>query len=166
MTGSERMIERRLVLVAAVLGLIAVALGAFGAHALEQRLDAEALGWWQTGVQYQMWHALAVLALGLSGLAWARLPAWLLAAGALLFSATLYAMALGAPRGLGAVTPIGGLIMVAGWALLCFRAARMGRGRTSLPPVVEDPGSVSSGLTLRVDHDGREQRQKKGKSAR
>lgn len=114
----------RLVATGAVLGGFAVMFGAFGAHLLKSRIDAEQLGWWQTGVQYQMWHALAVLALGLSGLVWVRLPAWMLAAGSLLFSATLYAMALGGPHWLGAVTPLGGLAMIAGWALLAWRAAR------------------------------------------
>jgi uncharacterized membrane protein YgdD (TMEM256/DUF423 family) len=72
-----------------------------------------------------MWHALAVVGLGLSGLRWVRLPAWLLAAGSLVFSVTLYAMALGAPRWLGAFTPLGGLAMIAGWVVLAVRAARL-----------------------------------------
>lgn len=108
----------------AVLAGLAVTFGAFGAHLLKSRIDPEALGWWQTGVQYEMWHALAVVVLGLSGLNSARLPAWIMAAGAVLFSATLYAMALGAPHWLGAITPIGGLAMIGGWALLAWRAAR------------------------------------------
>jgi len=108
----------------ALLAGLAVALGAFGAHALKARLGAEALGWWQTAVQYQLAHGVALVALG--GLAWsrARLPALLLGAGAALFAATLYAMALGAPRWLGAVTPLGGAAMIAGWALLAWRAIR------------------------------------------
>jgi len=107
-----------------VLAGLGVILGAFGAHALRSRLGAEALGWWRTGVEYQMWHALTVLALGLAERAWTRLPAMLMAAGAVIFSGTLYAMALGEPRWLGAVTPLGGLAMIAGWALLAWRAAR------------------------------------------
>lgn len=114
--------ERTLVAVGAGLAGLAVILGAFGAHALKSRLGLEALGWWQTAVQYQMWHALGVAGLGLAGGRWVRLPAVLLAGGAVLFSATLYAMALGAPRWLGAVTPLGGLAMIAGWALLAWRA--------------------------------------------
>ena len=116
--------ERRLVVVGAVLGGLAVVLGAFGAHAVKARIDAEALGWWQTAVQYQMWHALAILGLGLSAKEWARLPGWLFTAGTVVFASTLYAMALGAPRWLGAVTPIGGLLMIAGWGVLALRAAR------------------------------------------
>lgn len=116
--------DRRLAMIGAILGGLAVVLGAFGAHAVKARIDAEALGWWQTAVQYQMWHALAILGLGLSGKDWARLPAWLFTAGSLVFAGTLYAMALDAPRWLGAVTPIGGLLMIAGWAILALRAAR------------------------------------------
>jgi uncharacterized membrane protein YgdD (TMEM256/DUF423 family) len=108
----------------AVLGGVAVALGAFGAHALTGRISAEALGWWHTAVEYQMWHALAVVALALSGRSFARLPAWLFVVGAAVFSTTLYAMVLGAPHWLGAVTPLGGIAMIAGWALLASRALR------------------------------------------
>ena len=116
--------DTRLVLAGAVLAGLGVALGAFGAHGLESRIGAEQLGWWRTAVEYQMWHAIGVLVLGFAGLRWARLPGWMLAGGAILFSATLYAMALGAPRWLGAVTPLGGLAMIAGWALLAWRALR------------------------------------------
>lgn len=118
------MIERRLVVAGAVLGGLAVGLGAFGAHAVKPRIDSEALGWWQTAVQYQMWHALAVLALGLSGQSWVRLPGWLFTGGALIFAGTLYVMALGGPRWLGAVTPAGGLLMIAGWISLAVLARR------------------------------------------
>ncbi|MET1109941.1 MAG: DUF423 domain-containing protein [Allosphingosinicella sp.] len=104
-----------------------VALGAFGAHALKPMLAPEALGWWQTAVEYQMWHAIALVALGLGRLDRPAAPAALLGGGALLFSTTLYAMALGAPRWLGAATPVGGALMIAGWALL---ALRMSSSRT------------------------------------
>jgi len=115
--------SRTLAAGAALAGL-GVALGAFGAHALRMQLSAEALGWWQTGVQYQMWHALALFALGLAGRAGTRLPAWLLGAGAAIFSGSLYLMALTGARWLGAVTPVGGLLMIAGWLLLAWRALR------------------------------------------
>jgi uncharacterized membrane protein YgdD (TMEM256/DUF423 family) len=105
----------------AAMAAVAVALGAFGAHALKHRLDEAELGWWRTAVDYQMWHALALLALGLAGGRRLGGPAALLGAGAALFSATLYAMALGAPRWLGAVTPAGGALMIAGWAWLVLR---------------------------------------------
>jgi len=113
-----------LVSVGATLAGLAVLLGACGAHALKSRIGTDALGWWQTAVQYQMWHALAVLGLGFSGVRWASLPGWLLAAGATLFSLSLYALALGAPRWIGTMTPIGGLAMISGWALLGWRAVR------------------------------------------
>jgi uncharacterized membrane protein YgdD (TMEM256/DUF423 family) len=118
-------IEPGLAAAGAILGGLAVLLGAFGAHALQSRIDVEALGWWHTAVEYQMWHALAVLALGLSGLRRLRLPAWLFVAGSIIFSSTLYAMALGAPRWLGAITPLGGLAMIAGWLVLAARTARL-----------------------------------------
>ena len=116
--------DGRLVAVGATLAGLAVTLGAFGAHALKGRIGAEALGWWHTAVEYQMWHALAVLALGLSGTPRWRLPSWLFAGGTLLFSGTLYALALGAPKWLGAVTPLGGLAMIVGWVLLAWRVRR------------------------------------------
>ncbi len=119
--------DRTLVALGAGLAGLAVALGAFGAHALKARVGAEALGWWDTAVHYQMWHALAVFALGLSGASRVRLPALLLAGGAALFAATLYAMTLGAPLWLGAITPIGGLAMITGWILLAWRMLRVAR---------------------------------------
>ena len=116
--------SRRLLAVGALLAGLAVLLGAFGAHALKATLGAEALGWWNTAVQYQMWHALAVVGLGLSGIVRFRLPAWALAGGAVVFSGTLYAMALGAPSWLGAVTPVGGAAMIVGWGLLAWRSGK------------------------------------------
>jgi uncharacterized membrane protein YgdD (TMEM256/DUF423 family) len=101
---------------------LAVALGALGAHALKAHLSPDALGWWQTAVQYQMVHGLALLAVSLAGLG--RLPAALLGGGAIVFSGTLCAMALGAPHWLGAVTPLGGLAMIAGRALSAWRVIR------------------------------------------
>jgi uncharacterized membrane protein YgdD (TMEM256/DUF423 family) len=96
-----------------------VALGAFGAHGLKSRLSSEMLAVWDTAVQYHFWHALGVLAIALAA---AQLPGvgvrtagWLLAAGTALFSGTLYALALGAPRALGAITPFGGALLIAGW---------------------------------------------------
>ena len=118
--------QGRLVAAGACLAAVAVALGAFGAHALKDRLDAEALGWWQTAVTYLLPHAVAVLALGLASRPRLALPAWLLGGGAALFAATLFAMALGAPRWLGAITPLGGTMMIAGWLLLAWRALRDG----------------------------------------
>src|SRR4051812_22904532 len=113
----------------AALMAIAVAFGAFGAHALKARLAPEALALWHTGVEYHVWHALGLLATGLLML---RMPnasalrhvVWMFASGILLFSGSLYGLALGAPRALGMVTPLGGVAFIAGWALLSFAAAR------------------------------------------
>ena len=121
---NSELTDRGLVAVGATLAGLAVALGAFGAHALKGRVGADALGWWQTAVEYQMWHALAVVGLGLAGAPRWRLPAWLMAGGVLVFSSTLFALALGAPKWLGAVTPLGGVAMIFGWALLAWRVTR------------------------------------------
>lgn len=107
----------------AMLAALGVTLGAFGAHGLQAVLDPRALGWWQTAVQYQMWHAVALVALGsLRGLR-VGVPAVGIALGTLLFSGSLYVMALTDARWLGMVTPIGGLLMIVGWAMLAWRAA-------------------------------------------
>jgi uncharacterized membrane protein YgdD (TMEM256/DUF423 family) len=115
-------------LVAASLAMaLAVALGAFGAHALKARLAPDMLAIWQTGVTYHAWHALALLALGLLMLhapynAPLRIAAWLFVAGIVLFAGSLYALALGAPRAVGAVTPLGGVAFIAGWIALAAGA--------------------------------------------
>ena len=98
----------------------AVALGAFGAHALKPRLAPDMLAIWQTGVTYHAWHALALLALGLAmlhapGSSAFRVGAWLFVAGIVLFAGSLYLLALGAPRIVGAITPFGGVAFIAGW---------------------------------------------------
>jgi uncharacterized membrane protein YgdD (TMEM256/DUF423 family) len=107
--------------VAAVLGILGVALGAFGAHALKDRLTPEGLDWWKTAVLYHLIHAVAALATG-RGDGRASASTWCFAAGVLLFSGSLYAMALTDVRWLGAVTPVGGLAFVVGWLLLFRRA--------------------------------------------
>jgi uncharacterized membrane protein YgdD (TMEM256/DUF423 family) len=106
---------------------LAVAAGAFGAHALRARLDPRALELWATAAQYLMYGSLALLAVGLatrSGLVGAGRAGWALLAGTLLFSGTVGALALGGPRWLGAVTPLGGTLMIAGFALLAWSAIR------------------------------------------
>lgn len=103
---------------AALSGALAVAAGAFGAHgALGQAAE-----WLRIGAQYQLVHAVAALAVAPKREG--RIPAILFLGGGLLFAGTLYAMALGAPRWLGAVTPIGGLALIAGWIVLALRAFR------------------------------------------
>ena len=107
---------------AGLLGALAVALGAFGAHGLKDRLALlpEAAGWWQTATFYLLTHALAVGAITSISL-W---PARLWTAGAVIFASTLYALALGAPRWLGAITPLGGALLIAGWIALAWSALR------------------------------------------
>lgn len=106
---------------AALLGFLTVALGAFGAHALDGRLSEQGLEWWHTATLYALPHAAAAFAVGLSGReGLLKTGGWLLVAGAAIFAGTLYAMALGAPRWLGAITPIGGVSILAGWAVCAF----------------------------------------------
>lgn len=103
----------------ALAGASGVLLGAFGAHALRGHLDASAMGWWQTAVQYQLWHALALALAVHAGRGRARRWAVLaFAIGIVLFSGSLYALALGAPRWVGVITPFGGLALVIGWLAL------------------------------------------------
>lgn len=104
----------------AVLTAIGIALGAFGAHGLRAVLDERALGWWATGVQYHMWNAIGLVALG----AISRPTNWaaaLIAAGLLVFSGSLYLMALTGARWPGMITPLGGLLMIAGWLWVAWR---------------------------------------------
>jgi uncharacterized membrane protein YgdD (TMEM256/DUF423 family) len=113
---------RPFLLLGAAYGLLGVVLGAYGAHALSKQISAEMLAVYHTGVEYQFYHAFALLAVGLLG----RLkPAPLLtvaggcfAAGVLLFSGSLYWYALSGPHWLVYVTPLGGLLFMAGWAAL------------------------------------------------
>ncbi len=110
-------------LAGAILGAAGVGLGAFGAHGLKESLSTNALGWWLTGVQYQLWHAITLLVLAL--IPGARVAAVLITVGTVLFSGSLYFMALTGARWLGAVTPLGGLFMIAGWLLLTRVALRL-----------------------------------------
>jgi uncharacterized membrane protein YgdD (TMEM256/DUF423 family) len=99
-------------------------LGAFGAHALRASLGGEALSVWQTAVQYHFVHALALLATPRLAGTWARAAGWLFIAGVLVFSGTLYALALGAPREVGMLTPIGGVALILGWIALAVAALK------------------------------------------
>jgi uncharacterized membrane protein YgdD (TMEM256/DUF423 family) len=118
----------RLVLAAAVLGFAGVALGAFGAHALDAQLTEESRGWWDTATLYVLPHAAAALAAGLSGRGGrggrTALGGWLFVIGTVIFAGSLYAMSLGAPRWFGAITPIGGLSLLAGWLALAASAIK------------------------------------------
>lgn len=140
----------------AVLAGLAVALGAFGAHGLEGRLqaryqsspslEAERQGAdlvargiknHQTAAQYQMYHALGLLAVGLVArhgrTRWLCMAGWSFLTGIILFCGCLYAMVLGAPKGLGAVVPIGGVALIVGWVALTLAAWRM--------PPLDNPGA-------------------------
>jgi uncharacterized membrane protein YgdD (TMEM256/DUF423 family) len=120
--------DRLLVALGAISALVAVAAGAFGAHGLRARLSPEMLAIFETGARYQMYHALGLLAAAWAASRWpGAAPAWaggLFVAGTLVFSGSLYAIALGGPRWLGAVTPVGGLAFLAGWAALAWAAIR------------------------------------------
>jgi uncharacterized membrane protein YgdD (TMEM256/DUF423 family) len=124
MASFDASFDSRLLASGALLAGLGVALGAFGAHGLRDSLSPAALGWWQTAVDYQMWHAVALVALAASPLPRLRLPAAMLGAGVLIFSGTLYAMALTGARWLGAITPLGGSLMILGWLVIAFRALR------------------------------------------
>ena len=118
------------IVLGAVSAFLAVAAGAFGAHALKARLPEDLLAIFETGARYHMYHSLGLIAIGLvaqlrpspllSGAGWA------MTAGIVLFSGSLYALALTGVRMLGAITPLGGLGFLAGWAMLAAAAWRQG----------------------------------------
>jgi uncharacterized membrane protein YgdD (TMEM256/DUF423 family) len=123
------MTARLALTLAGALLALAVALGAFGAHALKARLSPDMSVVWQTAVQYHAWHALGLAIAGLlllqrPGTAGLALAGWLFVAGVVLFSGSLYAMALTSMRSLGAVTPIGGAAFIAGWIVFAWAAWR------------------------------------------
>ena len=123
------MSARLTLVLASVAMFLAVALGAFGAHALKARLSAEMTAVWQTAVQYHAWHGLAIFGVGLlmrispelRGLA---AVAWCFLAGIVVFSGSLYLLAATGVTGLGAVTPVGGIAFLAGWATLAWAVGR------------------------------------------
>jgi len=121
--------EKTFLGLAALLGGLAVALGAFGAHALESRLTAQLLQTYETGVRYHFYHALGLIAVVYAVGRWpqSNLPVaagWLFVAGILLFSGSLYLLALTGVRWLGAITPLGGVAFLAGWFCLALAAWR------------------------------------------
>jgi len=123
------MSSRLALLLAAASLFVAVAAGAFGAHALRSRLAPDLLAIYQTAVQYHFWHALGLLAVGILMLhrpesAALGVAAWLFVAGLLLFSGSLYALALTGTRGLGAITPVGGLAFLGAWVAVAWAAWR------------------------------------------
>ncbi len=120
------MIQQSIVITtAALFGMLAVILGAFGAHALKKRLNTEQLKSFETGVKYQMYHAITLLVLAYSNTAISALPYWAFTIGIVLFSFSIYGLVLSDAFGkklkiLGPITPIGGLLFVIGWLSLLF----------------------------------------------
>ncbi|TCW39957.1 DUF423 domain-containing protein [Marichromatium gracile] len=120
--------------VGALCGLTSVALGAFGAHGLDGRVEPRMLANWHTAADYLATHALAILVCGALLVARPRaagvaLAAWLFFAGIALFSGSLFALVLSGVRGLGMVTPIGGMLLLGGWLALAFAGWRLAGGR-------------------------------------
>ena len=123
------MSSRVVLLTAALALLVAVAAGAFGAHTLAKQVGPERIAVWQTAVQYHAWHGLAIFGVGLlmrispelRGLA---AVAWCFLAGIVVFSGSLYLLAATGVTGLGAVTPVGGIAFLAGWATLAWAVGR------------------------------------------
>ncbi|HEX6133284.1 MAG TPA: DUF423 domain-containing protein [Longimicrobiales bacterium] len=116
------------VVAGALLAAAAVAAGAFGAHALAARLTPERLATWETAARYHLYHSLALVILGAVAGRWPApllsVAGWLFTVGIVVFGGTVYALALGGPRWLGAITPIGGLALISGWVVLAAAVAR------------------------------------------
>lgn len=116
------------VVAGALLAAVAVAAGAFGAHALADRLTPQRLATWETGARYHLIHAVALVALGAVAARWPApllsVTGWLFTFGIIVFAGTCYALALDGPRWLGAITPLGGLSLIAGWVVLAVAVSR------------------------------------------
>ena len=114
--------------VGAIYGFLGVAFGAFGAHALKDKLAPEMLAVWKTAVEYQFWHALALVLVGVLLKSSPSMPlyysGWAFALGVLFFSGSLYALALSGVKILGAVTPLGGVMLMVGWGFLLWYALK------------------------------------------
>lgn len=110
----------------ALAGALGIALGAFGAHALKTMVGSDLLTVFETGVRYQMYHALALLAVGLAAQrwpgTWIQAAGWLFAAGIVIFSGSLYVMTFTGVKWLGAITPLGGVAFILGWIALALSA--------------------------------------------
>jgi uncharacterized membrane protein YgdD (TMEM256/DUF423 family) len=120
-------VNQSLIALGAINGGIAVAAGAFGAHGLRERISQHSLEVFETAVRYQMFHALAMIlcaVIASSGSSGARTAGWLFQGGIVLFSGSLYVLALTEIKWLGAITPVGGLAFLAGWAALAWSALR------------------------------------------
>ena len=122
--------ERTFAALGAVSAFLAVAAGAFGAHGLRQRLSADMLAVFEIAVRYQMYHALALLAVSLAQTRWPRpalqLSGYAFVAGTILFSGSLYLLSLTGARWLGAITPLGGLAFLVGWLAFAWAVWKYG----------------------------------------
>jgi uncharacterized membrane protein YgdD (TMEM256/DUF423 family) len=120
--------DRTFFLIGALSAFVGVAAGAFGAHGLKERLSADMLAVFETGVRYQMYHAFALIAAAWAASRWpgglTSASGWLFVAGTLIFSGSLYVLSLTGLRWLGAITPIGGLAFLAGWLCLAWAALK------------------------------------------
>lgn len=120
--------ERAFAVAGALAGLVGVALGAFGAHALEARLAPRDLATFETGVRYHMVHALALFAVAWAATRWPgagpQVAGWAFLVGIVVFSGSLYLLVLTDTRWLGAVTPVGGVAFLVGWVALAWTALR------------------------------------------
>ncbi len=117
------------IVIGSISGLISVAMGAFGAHALSETLDPKMLSVYHTAAQYEMYHALALVALGIwvaqhSAAPWISISGWSFTIGSILFSGSLYLLAITGIRWLGAITPAGGLLFMVGWATFAVSALK------------------------------------------
>jgi len=116
--------DRFFFIAACLFGFLAVALGAFGAHGLKAYLEATLLVTFETGVRYQMYHSMALLAVALAYTRWPGkgliISGWMFIAGIVLFSGSLYALSLSGERSLGMITPFGGLAFLAGWLSMAW----------------------------------------------
>jgi uncharacterized membrane protein YgdD (TMEM256/DUF423 family) len=126
--GASSGMTVKLIVFGAISAFIGVAAGAFGAHGLGSRLPADLLAVYETGVRYELVHALALLFVGLAAARWPSRhwtrAGWSFVAGTVLFSGSLYALALTGTRGLGAITPIGGICFLLGWTFTGWAAWR------------------------------------------
>ncbi len=132
-TTNKRRIASRCIVTGSVIAMIAVILGAFAAHGLKNTLNSEQLGWFDTAYQYQMIHAVAMILTGLVAAIsnygkWVRPAAYCFLGGIVFFSGSLYLLAATQVRVLGAITPIGGLLFIFGWAFLALAARDMNKG--------------------------------------
>ncbi|MFQ6114378.1 MAG: DUF423 domain-containing protein [bacterium] len=120
--------ERTFFSIGAISALLSVAAGAFGAHALKNRLSAEMLSIFEVGVRYHMYHALALLAVAWACTRWpgtlTTISGWLFLSGTVIFSGSLYALSFSGIRWLGAITPIGGVAFLGGWVCLAWAVLR------------------------------------------